>query len=31
MSDVWLDESEKLIKKTLKTIILATVPAKHDI
>jgi hypothetical protein len=28
---VWLDESEKQIKKTFKTIILETVPDKCDI
>jgi len=31
LSDVWLDENEKQMKKTLKTIILETVPAKCDI
>ena len=31
LSDVWLDESEKQMKKTLKTMILETVPAKCDI
>jgi hypothetical protein len=31
LSDVWLDENEKEMKKTLKTIILETVPAKCDI
>ena len=30
LSDVWLDENEKEMKKTLKTIILETVPAKCD-
>ncbi len=30
-SDVWLDENEKQMKKTLKTMILETVPAKCDI
>jgi len=31
LSDVWLDENEKQMKKTLKTIILETFPAKCDI
>ena len=31
LSDVWLDENEKQMKKTLKTMILETVPAKCDI
>ncbi len=31
LSDPWLDESEKQMKKTLKTLILETVPAKCDI
>ena len=31
LSDVWLDESEKQMKKALKTIILETVPGKSDI
>ena len=31
LSDAWLDESEKQMKKTLKTLILETVPAKCDI
>ena len=31
LSDTWLDESEKQMKKTLKTMILETVPAKCDI
>ena len=30
LSDSWLDESEKLMKKTLKTKILDVVPAKWD-
>jgi len=31
LSDVWLNKSEKQMKKTLKTIILEEVPAKCDI
>ncbi len=31
LSDVWLNESEKQMKKTIKTMILETVPAKCDI
>jgi len=31
LSDVWLDENEKQMKKTLKSMILETVPAKCDI
>ena len=31
LSDAWLNESEKQMKKTLKTLILETVPAKCDI
>jgi hypothetical protein len=31
LSDAWLNENEKQMKKTLKTIILETVPAKCDI
>jgi hypothetical protein len=31
LSDAWFDESEKQMKKTLKTLILETVPAKCDI
>jgi hypothetical protein len=31
LSYVWLDKNEKQMKKTLKTIILETVPAKCDI
>ena len=31
LSDVWLDESEKQMRKTLKTIILETVLSKCDI
>ena len=31
LSDSWLDESEKLMKNTLKTKILEIVPAKCDI
>jgi hypothetical protein len=31
LSDVWLDESGKQMKKTLKTIVLVTVPTKCDI
>jgi hypothetical protein len=31
LSDVWLDESEKQMKKTMKTIILETGPTKCDI
>jgi hypothetical protein len=30
LSDAWLDENEKQMKKTLKTLILETVPAKCD-
>ena len=30
LNDVWLDESEKQMKKTLKTLVLETVPAKCD-
>jgi hypothetical protein len=31
LSEVWLDESDKQMKETLKTIILKTAPAKCDI
>jgi hypothetical protein len=31
LSDIWLDGNEKQMKKTLKTIILETAPAKCDI
>jgi hypothetical protein len=30
LSDVWLDENEKQMKKTLKTMILETLPVKCD-